>query len=390
MGRQKQAIKTATQRGFYRIMYAEEGRWHKTPVRDIRPIEEAIKWAERNRDKLLEASGATLSHYCARFFAADGAWAKREFTKGRTLGHMYLSTRQAYLDNYIVPLLGEYRPCDLTRRLIDDTILSAPAFHEGRKKPLAPSSKNKILYTLGLLLADLQDRGVIDSNPCEGIRPYSKAPVKPRTALPREYMDKLFPAGHGASVRVWGNAMWVSMMCLFADTGLRPGEARALRWAEIHVTKRFIAVRHSVASGTTNVVKSTKTGTVKPAYLSQRTIEALDIWRAESRYADDTDFVFTLTGKAPVTDEGIVKAFRKGLSRAGLDATAWTTYSLRHTFATYEMANLDKDEIALLLGHGNIFTQKMYQHPDDEVIYRQGLAVKEKLDKVRDSSNDHN
>lgn len=52
----------------------------------------------------------------------------------------------------------------------------------------------------------------------------------------------MYPTGHVALVKVWGSSMRAALMLLFNDTGLRPGEVRALRWAELFPEERFFPI----------------------------------------------------------------------------------------------------------------------------------------------------
>jgi hypothetical protein len=106
--------------------------------------------------------------------------------------------------------------------------------------------------------------------------------------------------------------------------------------------------------------------------------------------------VFTVTGKAPVTNEGTLKAFKRGVARAKAEHDrqggdepwkpnpAWTIYWLRHSFGTYQMENLSDGEISLLMGNGVAVLRRRFQRPDDETLYRQTKAIQEKLDKARE------
>jgi integrase len=178
--------------------------------------------------------------------------------------------------------------------------------------------------------------------------------------------------------------MWAAMMLVFNDTGSRPGEVRALTWADIDIRKRFIPIRKGIESGTSGTVKETKTGAAKAGFLSVRTIQELDVWRVESRHGQNSDYVFTLDGEAPVTNEAVIKAFRRGLARAEIDQPKWTPYRLRHSFGTYQMENLSDAEISLLMGNGVVVLRQRYQRPDDETLYRQTRAIQEKLDQARE------
>lgn len=314
--------------------------------------------------------------------------------KGHSYTDAYMSVRDGHVRNYIIPLFGHDDPRELSRRYVDDRLLEAS--RSGLYgKPLAPATMHKIVYTLNIVLDDLVDRGILDRNPVEGMAPYSKSPVKPRGAIPRAALAAMFPPGHGPLVQVWGSPIWAACMCLLNDTGMRPGELRALKWREIDSGERFIAVRHGVEAGTRNTIKETKTGIIRAAFISYRTIQELSIWKAESRHHGADDYVFTQTGNAPVTSEGIRQAFKYGLmaitesspegaKAIGIGTKEWTPYWLRHSFGTYHLAELDDTEILMLMGHTNIVTNAMYRHPDDDIVRRRALPLREKLDRSRE------
>ena len=362
----------------------QPGTWHQTP--EDRE-ERALAWARRNKARLLAGpeKALTLEPFLEGFYSPSGAWATRMTAKGHSLGRKYLLTRQGHLDNYIKPLFGKADPRELTARHIDDVLLAARR-SSGAPEPLAPATKYKLLYSFALVLEDLREQGLIAANPLSGIKAYSKAPVAPRSAIPREALGKIFPPTHGGMVRTWGSSMWASAMLVLLDTGMRPGELRALRWRELRAD-RSIVVRHGIEAGTRDVVKGTKTGFVKPAFLSRRTAQELEIWRAESPHSGADDFVFTITGERPVTNEAIVQAFRRGIRAHGIDATNWTPYWLRHTFGTYSLDALEDSELLLLMGHTNVATNAIYRHPDDDQLVRRASGAQAKLEAAREKKS---
>jgi integrase len=239
------------------------------------------------------------------------------------------------------------------------------------------------------LIEELIDLKRITSNPLTGLEKYSKDPEKPRGVIDRDSLAKMFPTHHGPLIRIWGSPMWACLMLVFYDTGARPGEVRALTWADIDTCKRFVPFRKGIEAGTANTVKGTKTGVIKAGFLNDRTIQELDIWRSESKYNTDTDFVFTANGKKPITNEADTKAFRRGLAQIEKDNPswkanpAWTPYWLRHSFGTYQMEVLEEEEIATLMGNGVAVLKRTYQHPDNETLYRSNEGIQRKLDKAR-------
>ncbi len=386
MGRPPKDIRTRrdTRSGRYLICYIEApDKWHQTPEDEQTS---AIQWARRNRAALLSAqtSSVTLDSLVRGIFLSGSDWRKRMESKGHSYTEAYMQVRDGHLRNYILPLFGREDPRTLSRRYVDDALLAAS--RSGTYgKPLAPATMHKIVHTLNIILEELVDQGIIARNPCEGMAPYSKAPVKPRGAIPQKALAALFPPGHGQLVQVWGSGMWAACMCLLNDTGIRPGELRALKWREIDDHERFIAVRHGVQSKTEATIKGTKTGIVRAAFISVRTAQELAIWRAESRHNAPDDFVFTLSGAAPVSGMGVISAFRRGLKAAGYAGEPWTPYWLRHSFGTYHLADLDDSELLMLMGHTNIVTNATYRHPDDDIVRKRALPVRDKLDKARET-----
>lgn len=381
MGRPKKDTrlwKRADRGGLYSVRYVEDpSTWHATPCTDELA---ALEWAHLRRAALVAGSRSTLrlDALIDGMFDEGSPWRKRQAVKGQEITAKSYLNRQGHLDNYILPAIGDRDPRELSRRYMEDRIAALAT-----RKKLAPATIGRIIYTLNICMEELLDQGIIGKNPLDGIKPYSRRPVKPRGAIPREALDKLFPKTHGGLFRVWKSSMWASMMCLIADTGMRPGEARALRWSGIDTKERFVSIRFGIESGTVATVKGTKTDIVRASFISARTVQELAIWRSESRFAGDGDFVFTQSGAAPVTSEGVIKAFRAGLKAAEINEPSWTPYWLRHSFATHALESLSDQELELLMGHTNIQTNLVYRHPDDAAVRRRALPLRDKLDKSR-------
>ena len=115
----------------------------------------------------------------------------------------------------------------------------------------------------------------------------------------------------------------------------------------------------------------------------------MDLWKVESRWNDSSNFVFTVNGESPVSNEAATKALRRGLAQIEKEHEGWksnplwTPYWLRHSFGTYQMENLSEDEIAALMGNGVVVLKRHYQHPDDETLYRSSEGIKKKLEEAR-------
>ena len=376
--------------GFIQVHFEEyPGHWIATPEKDR---SKAIAWAKRNRDRLIYRADNNLAFYCKGFYAQDGLWVRRQMDKGHHYTALHLKNRQAYLDNYFCQTFGSQKPQDIDRldfrREFDNWLLDLTSYQNDRKK-LSRATRNKIIYSVYDFFEELVDLKKMTVNPLAGLSKYSKDPENPRGTLDRDSLSMLFPAHHSELIRVWGSSLWACLMLVFYETGARPGEVRALTWADIDIRKRFVPFRKGIEAGTADKVKGTKTGVVKAGFLDERTVQELDIWRIESKWNADTDFVFTVNGKKPVTNEAVVKAFRRGLAQTERDRPGWkanplwTPYWLRHSFGTYQMEVLEEEEIAALMGNGVAVLKRHYQHPDNETLYRSASGIQKKLDEAR-------
>lgn len=374
-------------RGRWIVAYLEQpGTEHTTSIDNDRPESEALAWARRNKARLLAAPEKPLlfRDLAKGFFDEAGEWYRDRCAKGREMTAASLALRQAHLDNYLIPLFGEVDIRELLADQINTSIRDTPrasarSLSPSGAKPLTRATRSKILYSLKLMYDHWVGKGWVRANPTDGIVKYSKDPERPRGALPREVLPVLFPGSHGAMVRLWGNSMWAALMLVLYDTGTRAGEPRALRWRDYYPDRNFLPIRSAIEGGTADKRKGTKDGSVKAAYLQDRTVQELAIWRAESRFNGDDDYIFTVTGQAPVSNAAIGQKFRKVLEELGYESTGWTPYWLRHSFVTYGLEVLGEAEIAALAGHSVQVSRATYQHADDETLYRRTAPIRKKL-----------
>ena len=310
----------------------------------------------------------------------NGYWAEKMRMKGHVYPEKYLVGRQSHLNIYVIPGFGKCKPNEIKRRDIDQWLLY---LKKPNGKTLAGSTKNKIMYTMSIVFEELQDMEVLEKNPIVGIRAFNSEPVNPRGIIDKAYLESLFPNSYEQLVQIWCSGMWAALMMVQRDTGSRPGEVRALTWADIDFEKRFIPFRKGVASGTSDRIKETKTGTVKAGFLTHETIDILLQWRYYSPFKKNEDYVFTIDGKKPVSGVGVIKAFKRGLRNIGILGKPWTPYWLRHSFGTYQMENLSQEEIMKLMGHRTEIVTRVYQHPSNEILYKSAEKIQKKLDQLR-------
>ena len=96
----------------------------------------------------------------------------------------------------------------------------------------------------------------------------------------------------------------------------------------------------------------------KPVPLHPSVVKSLGLWRKESLYAGDSDFLFPSIrrkGKQPLSPDTLLKKIlRPALQRAGIEGKAIGWHSFRHSLATnLRSAGVDLKTAQELLRHAN-------------------------------------
>jgi integrase len=152
-------------------------------------------------------------------------------------------------------------------------------------------------------------------------------------------------------------------------TGLRPEEARVLRWDHVDLEAGTLAVwRSDRSGGDTKTPKSRRTlrlATIALEALRERkAAQAADRLRAGEVWEDHGP-VFTTAIGTMLDQHNIRREFRRVTEAAGL-GTGWVPRELRHTFVSIMSENgVPVEEIARLAGHDRTTTT--------EVVYRHEL-----------------
>lgn len=215
-------------------------------------------------------------------------------------------------------------------------------------------SRNTTAGTLrfmsGVLRQAVLDR-LIPSNPADGLgRELGPRPDENVKAMTKEELERLLRAAGAVSTRD------EILFLLMARTGLRLGEALALRWEDVNLEERRISVRRSVLRGKVSELKTSS---------SRRDVDVNGrLWAALTSYASPLTvikgWIFT-SGVGPMTHVSAEVAFRLAARRAGLPPH-FTPHSLRHTFASQLLATgASLEYVKRMLGHASItLTSNLY------------------------------
>jgi integrase len=169
--------------------------------------------------------------------------------------------------------------------------------------------------------------------------------------------------------------LWRTFFALLARTGLRVGEAAALKWGDIELGKGTIAVRRTFSDGR---LGSPKSGQRRVVRIGQGTAQLLADWWAESGRPEEDMLVFAVPSH--VSQRAASAALGRAMAKAGVPVDGpggkRTVHSLRHTYARIAIEN-GRSLVWLQgqLGHSVIQTTMIYSHFGHEAAAREAETL---------------
>lgn len=217
-------------------------------------------------------------------------------------------------------------------------------------RPLSPASVNRELATLRRLLRLAGKWEVLDR--------------VPRVRLLRGERNREFVLSHKSEptyLEVCPQPLR-DIAVLILETGIRPGEAAGLQWADVrliaavHAKLGYIQIRH----GKTNNAKRNLSLTARAAeLLKARKAAVKSVWV----FPGETD-------EAPILGTSLDHQHDVVRERLGLPKD-FVIHSLRHTMLTrLGEAGADAFTIMRIAGHSSVTTSQRYVHPTPEGLER--------------------
>jgi integrase len=210
---------------------------------------------------------------------------------------------------------------------------------------------------------------IVGRNVAALIRPPAGRQGRPSKALTVEQARGLLKAAAGeadaadAKRPSRGPYRLYAYIVLLLTTGIRPEEARALRWDHLDLEAGTVAVwRSDRAGGDTKTPKSRRTLKLPQlavdALHERKATQAAERLQAGESWQDD-DLVFTTTIGTMLDQHNIRREFRQITKAAGL-GTDWVPRELRHTFVSILSAGgVPVEEIARVAGHKQTSTTEL-------------------------------
>lgn len=225
------------------------------------------------------------------------------------------------------------------------------------------------IYTIGRAILDAAVRdGLLARNPFAAVK-------RPKvTATEAAYLS---PDQVAALLKAAEPSRYAAMFALLVNTGLRRGEALALRWPDVDLTNKRARVRGTLARVDGDlVVTATKSErsnrTIPLSEPAAGVLKAVKVRQAAERLRagsvwTDTGYVFTTELGQPCDPRNALRALKVAAAAAHLDGIG--LHTLRHSAASVMLsAGVPLKVVSDLLGHSGIaITADVYGHVSPDV-----------------------
>jgi len=261
------------------------------------------------------------------------------------------------VDTYVIPAIGHITIGNLST---DDVQSMINSMTKQTSPQLSFSSIKKVRDAINSCLQDGVDKGDFERNVCTAVKLPSVDKRKPAKEI-RVFTNDEKKAIVTECKRVYSNGKPVYhhgyMYILILNTGMRLGEALALKWSNvdfnsktIHIDSTLIRVKDGPKKTKLTVQETPKTSSsIRDIPLNKTAITALQ----ELKATDSKTFVAESKPNTPIIPENFEKTFYRIL--ANCDIPKAGCHAMRHTFASdlFEKG-VDLKTISTLLGHSSI------------------------------------
>lgn len=269
-----------------------------------------------------------------------------------------IANYEAIMNKHILPELGRSRMDRITKVDVQRFI--------GKKTRTSLSARTVRLihHVLRCSLNVAVDSKLIPFNPAKGI-------VLPQ--IEAHTVSTISPANVGKlySADLFESEPLFPCVLLMVSSGLRRGEALALRWSDVDLENRMIVVRRELVKTkggahyqTTKSKNSNRllpiSDFIRDVLISHK--QRQDMFRSDTAYDSEADLVFARIDGKHYYPDSLRKVLHRILNKAGIGSVR--VHDLRHTCATILlMAGTNPKIVQEILGHGTVsITLDTYSH----------------------------
>jgi integrase len=220
---------------------------------------------------------------------------------------------------------------------------------------LSPTTRRYAYSVLRIALGRAVKGGKVSRN----VATLVDAPAKAR----RE-MHPLSAEQTRAFLQATANGRHGPLYAVAVATGMRQGELLGLRWQDVDLEARTLAVRYTLVSGTDDLAEPKTERSRRTLRLSATALGALREQRrrqleerlAVGRRWHDREFVFTNRTGGPLDSRHVTQGLQRTLRHHGMPPVNFHTFG-RHGYATLMLeAGEELAVVSKVLGHSNLST----------------------------------
>ena len=281
----------------------------------------------------------------------------------RVEAELKFSTSRGYglnMRTHILPKLGHLKLRDLTRQHVRQ-------FEDSKRETLHPKTISLLRATLSSMIAAAVEDELLATNAAASV----KSGRGRRGAKPGEgVVDNQRPFDEIEIARLLAGAASLedkALLMLLARTGMRPGEAIALRWADLDLTVREALVARATYRATIDTPKGGRSRRVDLSRDLCSTLAALRVERERATLRNGWPTVpesvfIDPHGQSFKDSNAVAYRFDRAMRRAGL--SGHVCYDLRHSYASILLGrSVSLLYVSKQLGHAKATTTLMhYSH----------------------------
>ena len=285
------------------------------------------------------------------------------------------SSYQMFIDNHILPVLGDVLLTDVTPAMITKLLL------DYQRAGHAHASTIKLYNILnGMFKMAFMD----DSIPISPMLKVSRPAPRSDEVIEEGCLKALYEKAlrYVLDCVKKEPLKWQAYIQVAADTGVRRGENCGIQWKDIDFEKGVIKIHHNLQYTPKKGVydKWPKNKKAREVDIGPETIAILKEWRAEQARVCISPWVFNKDGTTDsIFPQSPTQYFAKFGKRYGIPN--FHPHLLRHTSASIMVTNgADIASVADRLGHTDkAVTLRMYTHANAESIRRAGQIARDAL-----------
>jgi integrase len=339
------------QRGWVKLFRRKQAVWYGG-YREDRVIEGKM---ERVRRKIRLGTLTELPTKAAAFKKLSGLMGVPSQTM-MTFSQLAERWQKAEGPTMKASTLDHYKNALRYVRMFDDRVISninredIQSFLAEQATRYSRSVLRSIRVVLSLTLGWAKNCGWIERNPCEGIRLPREAGGRKvhRTVLTSQEVDAIVSALAEP---------YATLVLFLARTGLRIGEAVAIKWSDLE--GNVLHVQRRLYQGKADSLKTSSSERRLP--LSESLVERVNALR--SRFPNSEWMFCSETGTTPVNPGNALKRYiRPAIKGLGISLGGW--HDLRHTLTTtLRRDGVHPKVISGILGHSKVnIAMDVYDH----------------------------